>query len=235
MIGGRRSKRRGLVITIDGPSGTGKSTAARTLAQRLGYLYLDTGAMYRAIALKALRRRIPLSNRRRVAQAASSSRVTFRVNPGKRLRVLLDGIDVTEAIRAPAVSEAASRVAAVPAVRRVLVRQQRELGARGRVVAEGRDTGTVVFPHADLKIFLTASPLERARRRRRDLQSAGHTVTLAQVLEETKNRDRRDRNRQASPLRQAVGAIRLDNTRLKSNQVIGKLLDYVRRVQTKGR
>ena len=220
----------GLIITIDGPSGTGKSTAARLLAKRLGYLYLDTGAMYRAIALKAFQNGIPLNERPALARLASRSRVAFRVDPGHRLKVLLDGIDVTETIRRPEISEAASQVATIPGVRRALVSQQRILGTCGRVVAEGRDTGTVVFPKAPLKFFLTASPAERARRRLSDLRKSGHSVTLAQVLEEVKRRDLRDRRREASPLRVPKEAIRIDNTRLKSSQVVAIMADYVRRI-----
>ena len=220
----------GLIITIDGPSGTGKSTAARLLAKRLGYLYLDTGAMYRALALKAFQKRVPLNQRNLLAKLAGRSRVAFRVDPGHRLRVLLDGTDVTEEIRLPEISEAASRVATVPGVRQALVRQQRKLGARGRIVAEGRDIGTVVFPKAPLKFFLTATPAERARRRLDDLRKAGHTAALAQVLEEVKRRDSRDRRRAVSPLRVPKGAVRIDNSRLKSAQVVAIMTDYVQRI-----
>ncbi|MBI3615308.1 MAG: (d)CMP kinase [Candidatus Omnitrophica bacterium] len=224
-----------MIITIDGPSGTGKSTAARQLAKRLGYLYLDTGAMYRAVGLKALEKKIPLTERGALVKLAARSRITFRVDPGHRLRVLLDGADVTEAIRRPEVSEAASRVATIPALRRALVRQQKGLGARGRVVAEGRDTGTVVFPSAPLKFFLTASAKERARRRLNDLRKMGHPASLSQVLEEVKRRDLRDRHRTASPLRVPKGAVRIDNTGLKSNQVIAIMVDYAQRILHRNR
>lgn len=215
------------VITIDGPSGSGKSTLARQVAKRLGYLYLDTGAMYRALALKALRGKVALTNRPRLAALARGSRIAFRMDPGHRLRVLLDRADVTKAIRAPAVSEAASRIATIPGVRKALVAQQKALGARGRVVAEGRDTGTVVFPKAQLKIFLTATLWERAKRRLHDLRAQGHRPTRAQVLRDLKSRDSRDRNRSDSPLRSPHGAVRIDNSRLKSAQVVDTILDYV--------
>ena len=217
----------GLIITVDGPSGVGKSTAARGLAKRLGFLYLDTGAMYRAFGLKTLEMGIPFADRRALERLASRTEVSFRVDPGHRIRVLLDGADVTELIRSPEVSEAASKVATIPGVRRALVRQQQALGAQGRVVAEGRDTGTVVFPDAPLKFFLTANLAERARRRHSDLASAGHQASYAQVVREVERRDRRDRERSASPLRVAQGAIRIDNSNLKSAKVIATMVDYV--------
>lgn len=225
--------KQGLIITIDGPAGTGKSTAAREVAKRLGYLYLDTGAMYRSVALKALRKGIPLTNKRGLAQLARRAHIGFRVDPGHRLRVILDKVDVTEAIRQHKVSQAASKVAAIAGVRKVLVRRQKEIGRQGRVVAEGRDTGTVVFPKADLKFFLTASPLERSKRRLRDLKAAGERVSLSQVLRDTGQRDLRDRSRSASPLRKAAGAILIDNTRLQSSQVIDRMLVYVKRLRRK--
>lgn len=227
------SVKQGLVITMDGPAGTGKSTAARELAKRLGYLYLDTGAMYRAIALQALRKRMTLTDKKGLIQLAQRARIGFRVDPGHRLRVTLDGADVTEAIREHKVSEAASQVAVIPGVRRVLVRRQKQLGAQGRIVAEGRDTGTVVFPKADLKFFLTASALARAKRRLADLKTAGERVSPSQVLRDTKERDLRDESRSASPLKAAAEAVVIDNTRLQSSQVIDRMLVYVERLRRK--
>ncbi|MCM8794731.1 MAG: (d)CMP kinase [Candidatus Omnitrophica bacterium] len=223
-----------LIITIDGPSGTGKSTAARTLAKKLGYLYLDTGAMYRAFALKALRKGVDLKDGKALARLAGRTEVSFRIDPGRTMKVLLDKEDVTREIRSPGVSEAASLAAAVPGVRRALVRQQQRIGSKGRVVAEGRDTGTVVFPGAQLKFYLTASVEERARRRWKELRQNGHPVDLKEVMADIKRRDSRDRNRQASPLKVAKGAVRIDNTLLKSTQVIGKMLDYVHKIGKRG-
>ncbi len=222
-----------MIITVDGPSGVGKSTAARGLAKRLGFLYLDTGAMYRAFALKALEMGIPLTDRRALERLALRTEISFRVDPGHRLRVLLDGADVTELIRTPEVSEAASKVAVVAGVRRALVRQQQALGANGRVVAEGRDTGTVVFPSAPLKFFLSATLEQRAHRRHQDLRAAGHPAPYAQVLREVERRDRRDRERATSPLRVAKGAIRIDNSKLKSGQVIAIMADYAQQFRNR--
>ncbi len=219
------------MITMDGPAGSGKSTAARGLARKLGFLYLDTGAMYRAVALKAVRKKVSLGNAAALTQLASRAKIDFK-GRGDRVRVFMDGLEVTRSIRHPEISEAASRVAVVPGVRRALVRQQRRIGRSGGVVAEGRDTGTVVFPRAPLKFFLTASLPERARRRWRELKSSGHRVGLARVLREARRRDVRDRSRKVAPLQAAPGAIRIDNTRLQSAQVLDILMDYVHRAKT---
>lgn len=221
------------VITIDGPSGSGKSTAARGLARRLGWLYLDTGAMYRAIALKAVRERVPLTDAKALARLAGRTRIAFHRAAGGGNRVLLDGKDVTRQIRRPEISTAASRVAVVPGVRRALVREQRRLGRAGGLVAEGRDAGTVVFPEAPLKFFITASPAERARRRHAELRAMGHRVSLARVFRETQARDRRDCGRKVAPLRPARGAVRIDNTRLQPREVLAKLMDYVEGAQSR--
>lgn len=220
--------RKRLLITIDGPSGTGKSTAARNLSRKLGYLYLDTGAMYRAVALKAAQRKIALDDTGALKRLAARCRITFRRGPGGSHRVFLNGREVTRAIRLPEVSEAASRVATVPGVRQALVRQQRALGRRGGVVAEGRDAGTVVFPRAELKFYLTAGLAERARRRHAELRAAGHRMSSREVLRQVRARDRRDRGRAVAPLRPAAGAIRVDNTRLQARQLVAILLAYVR-------
>ncbi|MBI3312365.1 MAG: (d)CMP kinase [Candidatus Omnitrophica bacterium] len=224
------AKTRRFVITIDGPSGSGKSTAARKLAQKLGFLYLDTGAMYRAVALQAKEKGISWENGPALARLAARTRIEFKKAAAGKVRVFADGKEVTRSIRRPEISSGASRVAAFPGVRRALVRQQRVLGRSGNVVAEGRDTGTVVFPKAPLKFFLTAAASERARRRREELKEAGHRASFRRVLREVRQRDRRDRHRRIAPLRPAPGAIRIDNTKLQSNQVLGKLLAYVRGV-----
>ncbi len=224
----RRRSRKGLIITIDGPAGTGKSTAARLLAGRLGYLYLDTGAMYRAVGWRALQEGLPLNDPGRLNQLARRCRITFRKGRAGGVRVFLNGREVTRQIRQPRVAEAASHVAALRGVRRALVRQQKLIGAGGGVVAEGRDTGTVVFPQADLKVYLTASAAERARRRHAELRRAGVGIPLREVARQVRERDRRDLGRKASPLRPASGCVRIDNTRLKSTDVLARILHYVR-------
>jgi len=206
------------VVAIDGPAGAGKSTVARALARRLGFTYLDTGAMYRAVALGALRAEEGTAElARRAAEVAARSRLEV----GERVR--LDGEDVTEAIRAPAVSEAASRVAADPAVRRAVVAQQRRLLASGNWVAEGRDIGTVVAPEAAVKVYLTADPRERARRRAAELGADPEQVLAEQAI-----RDARDRSREHSPLRPAPDAVELDTTGLSVEQAVERVAALVR-------
>ncbi|MGO9904411.1 MAG: (d)CMP kinase [Solirubrobacteraceae bacterium] len=199
------------VVAIDGPAGAGKSTVARALADRLGFTYLDTGAMYRAVALAATERGVE------PGQIAGS----LTIEPGER--TLLDGRDVTEEIRTPEVSEAASRAAADPAVRRAVVAGQRRRLEHGDWVAEGRDIGTVVAPDAEVKVFLTADPAERARRRAVELG-----VDPATVLAEQTIRDERDRSRAHSPLAPAAGAVQLDTTGMTLDEVVDRIADLVR-------
>ena len=200
-----------LTIAIDGPAGSGKSTLARRVAALLGYLYIDTGAMYRAVALKALRRGVSLDAADALTALARDTRIDLRAKDSAQ-QVFLDGEDVSAAIRTPQVAEAASKVAVVPGVRQVLVAEQRRAGADGGVVMEGRDIGSVVFPDAELKIFLTASPEIRAERRWREHQQKGEDVDLARTLEEVHERDRRDRERATSPLVRAQDAVVVDST-----------------------
>jgi len=207
-----------LIIAIDGPVGSGKSTLARRVAALLGYLYIDSGAMYRSIALKALRNGVPLDNGDPLTSLAGQTRIDLRAEDGA-LRVFLDGEDVTAAIRTPEVALAASKVAVVPGVRRVLVAEQRRAGAAGGVVMEGRDIGSVVFPDAQLKIFLTASPEVRAERRWREHQQKGDKIDLARTLDEIHERDRRDRERTNSPLVRAKDAVVIDSTAMDPEEV----------------
>jgi cytidylate kinase len=210
----------GIVIAIDGPVGSGKSTVARRVAELLGYAYLDTGAMYRAVALKAMRRGIPLDSKDRIAAVAAGAEITMPASRhGQGPAVYLDGVDVTEAIRAPEVAQAASKVAALPEVRAVLVPLQRLLGQAGGVVMEGRDIGTVVFPGAALKIFLTASVDVRARRRLREFELSGRTLDPAAMIEDVEERDRRDTQRQNSPLLRAPDAVVIDSSAMESEDV----------------
>jgi CMP/dCMP kinase len=199
------------VVAIDGPAGAGKSSVARGVAARLGFTYLNTGALYRAVALAAMRRGVEPAD---IADAV-------KIQPGDR--VLLDGEDVSGLIRGPEVSEAASRAAADPAVRRAMVAQQRRLLSRGDWVAEGRDIGTVVAPDADLKVFLTASAEERARRRAVELGADPATVLAEQAI-----RDERDRAREHSPLRPATDAVELDTTGLTRGQVVERVVTLLR-------
>ncbi len=206
-----------LIIAIDGPVGSGKSTVARRVAEMLGYTHLDSGAMYRAVGLKALRDGVPLDSPERLAKLAEAARIDLVPRDGKLL-VLLDGEDVTDAIRTPDVSHAASVVAVVPGVRHPMVAEQRRAGEQGRVVMEGRDIGSVVFPHADLKIFLDASPEVRASRRQRELEEKGESLEFARVLEGVHERDRRDRERKMSPLVRAADAVIVDNTAMDAEE-----------------
>ena len=207
-----------MTIAIDGPAGSGKSTVARRVAAMLGYLYLDSGAMYRAVALKALERKIPLEEDAQLVQLARETHIELKAPAadqeaaGLKNRVFLDGREVTTEIRTGAVAQAASRLATIAGVREVLVAEQQHAGEGGGVVMEGRDIGTVVFPWAELKIFLEASPETRAQRRWMEHREKGETFTVEQVLEEVRERDKRDRERKVSPLVRAEDAVLVDNT-----------------------
>jgi len=200
-----------LIVTIDGPVGSGKSTVARRVAELLGYAYLDSGAMYRAVAWKALRENTPFDCEEKLAALAGATRIDLVSTDGS-YRVLVDGTDVTQQIRTAAVAQAASKVAVVAGVRTVLVSEQRRAAERGGVVMEGRDIGTVVFPDAGLKIFLDAAVEVRAERRRLEYAQKGERLEFSEVLEEVRQRDRRDRERAVSPLVRARDAVLVDNT-----------------------
>jgi cytidylate kinase len=206
-----------LIIAIDGPVGSGKSTVARRVAELLGYKHLDSGAMYRAVALKALRDAVPLDSPARLSALAKAVRIDLAPRDGS-LRVILDGEDITDRIRTPEVSRAASLVAAVPGVRHPMVSEQRRAGAQGGVVMEGRDIGSVVFPHADLKIFLDASPEIRAQRRWQELREKGEVSDPLIVLADVRERDRRDSEREISPLVRAADAVVVDNTAMDAEE-----------------
>src|SRR3981081_1055608 len=207
-----------LTIAIDGPAGSGKSSVARRVAAILGYLYLDSGAMYRALALKALRHGVALENESRLEALAKETHIELQPPrpeqeaAGAKNCVFLDRADVTEEIRTADVAQAASRLATIARVREVLVAEQQRAGAGGGVVMEGRDIGTVVFPKAELKIFLDASPEVRAERRWKEHQEKGDKISLQEVVEEVRERDRRDRERKVSPLVRAPDAVLVDNT-----------------------
>lgn len=211
------------IIAIDGPAGAGKSTIAKGLAAKLGYIYIDTGAMYRAIAWLALQRGVAVDDKAALTALAAEADIDMRVEGGENI-ILLDGRDISSEIRSPEVSAAASPVSAVAGVRTHLVEQQRRLAARGNVVLDGRDIGTVVLPDADCKIFLTASLEERACRRWREFQARGVEIDLEQVRQDIETRDHRDSHRENSPLRQADDAILLDSTGMSIDEVLEKTL-----------
>jgi cytidylate kinase len=220
-----------VLVAIDGPAGAGKSTVAHAVARRLGFTYLDSGAMYRCVALLSLASpgtpSAELARAARIELGERSAGITEFANAPANTRVLLDGRDVSEEIRSPEVSEEASRVAADAGVRAALVSSQRALIARGDWVAEGRDIGTVVAPEAELKVFLTASPEERARRRAADLGADPRTVLAEQAL-----RDERDATREHSPLAQAPGAVVLDTSGLTVEEVVERIATLARAVST---
>lgn len=219
------------IIAIDGPSGVGKSTLSKLLAKELGFVNLDTGAMYRAVALAAVQHGVNPDDAVALGHLANSVVIDFVRNSGSE-RVLLDGEDVSAAIRTPEISLLTSKVSACPAVREALVRRQRELCIRGGFVLEGRDIGTVVFPDADIKFFLVATAEERGRRRFLELQAKGVAVDLAKTVAEVEARDAADSDRTHSPLRRATDAVAIDTTACGIDQVLGEMLRLVRSRQS---
>lgn len=209
------------MIAIDGPSGAGKSTAGKALARRLGYVFIDTGAMYRALALKALREGVSLDSEAGLATLAARTRIEL-VDGGRG--VALDGEDVTAAVRTQQVSTAASRLSVHPLVRRDMVARQRAMGERGGVVLDGRDIGTAVFPDAELKFYVDADPRRRAERRRQELAAAGVPADLDVIEREIRERDHLDSTRTDSPLTRAADAVPLDTTTLAADDVVERML-----------
>jgi len=216
-----------MVVTIDGPAGSGKSTTARLVAERLGWLYLDTGAMYRALALKVLKKGISLEDAERISQLAKEVKIELVPSP-QGLKVFLDGEEVTKEIRTPEVDRAVSPVCEIKAVRDVLARLQRKFGEKGDLVTDGRDQGTVVFPDADVKFYLTASLEERAKRRKKDQEGKGIFLSMEEVIRGIKERDRRDSEREHSPLRPAEDAIVVDTTHMSIEEQVEYVLTVIR-------
>ncbi|MDO7786485.1 (d)CMP kinase [Desulforamulus aquiferis] len=212
-------------IAIDGPAGAGKSTVARMVAQKLGLLYIDTGAMYRAITLKALREGIRTDNPAALTELAG--RTNVELVAGSKQQVIMDGEDVTEAVRYPEVCLNVSKIAQISGVRAILVEQQRRLAEKSGVVMDGRDIGTVVLPRANYKFFLTASPEERARRRASELATKGYTIDIEKLTREIQERDYTDSHRAVSPLVPAADAIVIDSSGLGIESVVNMMIDLV--------
>lgn len=215
------------VITIDGPAGAGKSTIAKLVAKRLGYSYLDTGAMYRALTLKALRTQINLEDEKQLVVLASKTTIDMCMEDQSSTKVLLDGEDVTAAIRTQEVTNNTFYVARTPGVREIMVCWQRQIGKKSDIVVEGRDIGTVVFPKATKKFYLDADFEERAKRRIAEFQDKGREVDGPGLKEDLKIRDTKDFTREVGPLKKAQDAISIDSTQLSIDQVVDKILSYI--------
>ena len=213
-----------VVITIDGPSGSGKGTLSQMLARHLGYHLLDSGALYRLVALAAIKKNIDLSNELAVTQVAMGLDVKFSLDESESARILLEGVEVTDAIRAESVSMGASQIAAYPEVRAALLERQRAFAIAPGLVADGRDMGTTVFPEAQTKLFLTASAEARAERRCKQLLAKGISVDIAELIKDIRERDQRDSTRVVSPLKPADSAILIDSTTMSIEEVFSRML-----------
>lgn len=216
-----------IVITIDGPSGSGKGTLSQMLARHLGYHLLDSGALYRLVALAAMKNGIDLDNEDAVSHVATGLDVKFNLETADSAQILLEGVKVTDAIRQEAVSMAASKIAAYPSVRAALLDRQRAFAVAPGLIADGRDMGTTVFPTAKTKLFLTASPEARAERRYKQLSTKGEFVDMAELVRDIRERDERDSNRSVSPLRPASDAVIIDSTAMTIDEVFAKMLAAV--------
>jgi cytidylate kinase len=215
-----------IIIAIDGPSASGKSTLAKDLSEMLGYIYVDSGAMYRAVTLYLQQQNIPLDNIEAIKQVLGQIRITFQ-RDAKGNRTLLNGIDIEDAIRSMEVSRQVSQVAAIPDVRTAMVQQQQAMGAQRGIVMDGRDIGTVVFPDAELKLFIVSDVIERARRRYAEIQKKQFGVSFEDILHNLRERDRIDSTRAVAPLRKAQDAFEIDNTQLSPAQQLARALELV--------
>ncbi|MHB0935438.1 MAG: (d)CMP kinase [Armatimonadota bacterium] len=215
------------IVAIDGPAGSGKSTVAQLVAQRAGLQFISSGALYRATALCAMRRGVTAADRARLIELAATLDVRFTTDPDGTLRIAVDGEDATESLRQPGVDQIASAIATIPELRAHIVARLRDYGREGGIVMEGRDIQTLVFPDAEIKIFLTASAEERARRRWRELAAKGESSSYGEVLADVRARDRRDEEREASPLCAASDAVRVDTDAMTADQVVECILRII--------
>jgi len=218
-----------MIVAIDGPAGAGKSTVAKRVAQRLGFLYIDTGAMYRAITLKVLGEKIDIQDTARIIEIASRSNIELQQGEDGTLAVLLDGRDVSSKIREPRITRFVSDVAKIKGVRKVLLGLQRKFGERSSCVLDGRDIGTVVFPDADKKFYIDAEFSERVKRRYKELKDLGQEVTLEGIESDLHNRDTIDSNREFAPLKKADDALCIDTTNMSIDEVVEKALEWINR------
>jgi len=219
--------KKSFIIAIDGPAGSGKSTVARRLAKRLKFTYIDTGAMYRAVTLKALEERCNFKSRSSLIKVAQAAKIILRPKPDGTLKVFLDGKDVSRAIRSIRVTNSISELAKIPGVRKCMVRLQRKMGKGKRVVLEGRDIGTVVFPRAEGKFYLDATARERAIRRHKELKAKDIRVSLKAIEKDIRVRDKKDKTRKAGPLKIAKDAVVIDTTNLSVNEVVKAIEWYI--------
>ncbi|MFZ5943468.1 MAG: (d)CMP kinase [Bacillota bacterium] len=221
---------RTIKIAIDGPAGAGKSSVAKILAEKLGYIYIDTGAMYRAITYKIIKEKINLHNNSQIKDLINQTIIEFNNSHGfSNQRIFCDGIDVTQEIRSPQVTDLVSKVASLPEIRGTMVKLQQRLGSLNNVVMDGRDIGTVVMPEAEFKFYLTASIEERAKRRAVEMKNKGYLVNDEQILNDISNRDKADSQRDVSPLKPADDALIIDTSCLSLQQVVDKLLSIIQK------
>jgi cytidylate kinase len=223
-----------MIIAVDGPAGAGKSTAARILAHKLGFLYIDTGAMYRALTLKAIEEKIDIKDTSSLIKMANNSRIDLMNNPDGSLKIILDGEDVTSLIREPRITERVSDIAKIKGVRQVMLGLQRKLGRERDSVLDGRDIGTVVFPEADKKFYINADFKERVKRRYKELKGLGQDVTMKDVEADLRNRDTIDSTRKFAPLKKAADAIYIDTTDMTIEEVVNELLKIIQGPQAAG-
>ncbi|MDD2680224.1 MAG: (d)CMP kinase [Candidatus Omnitrophica bacterium] len=216
-----------MIIAIDGPAGAGKSTVAKLLAEKLKFLYIDTGAMYRALTLKVLETNTDIANTAKIIELAANSSISLSNNPDGTLKVLLDGREVTSDIRQPRITQFVSEIAKIKEVREVMVELQRKLGSQGNAVLDGRDIGTVVFPGAEKKFYIDAQFKERVRRRHKESKELGQRLAFEDVSADLANRDKIDSERAVAPLKQADDAVYVDTTRLNIEEVVSKVLGFI--------